>query len=664
MSIKIATIDLETFWSETHSLSKMSPLVYCMHPDTELISMSVKCDNYPTDVFFGEDEIRHAVKSMRGFKDYLVLGHNMSEFDAMILAWRLGVTPKMWGCTLAMARPVHAKTTGLSLAKLVAFYADKLRATGINPVKDNTILFNTRGKRLADFSPDERTRMKVYNADDANQCKGLFHCLLPHYSAAEMWQIDASIRMLVEPVFQADKALLSQALLDEREDKRISALRLTRKLLTLGLGTETMLAATNVEELLVAAKGALHSAAQFSTLLRALNVEVPMKPSPTDPDNKIVPALAKTDPGFLELLEHDDPLVAAAAHARLDAKSTLLETRLGAFLHAAEATGGYVPIPIKYCGADTTGRWSGWAYNPQNLPRIPRDRNGDIVDKRTNALRLSLRAPPGQMVMVADLSGIEMRVNHFLWKVPSTMALFTNDPQADLYRASGAIAHGVSAEEVSKDQRQVEKTKHLGLGFGAGKVGYQRAAKTLGGLTLTLEEAQDHVDAWRAQYPEIAGRDGGWKTCHARLIDMQAGDEIPIDPWGLCHTTHEGIVLPSKRVIRYPGLRQERNADGGREWLYGSGRHETRIYAGKIVENIVQALARDILAGHALEFFKRTGWRYALTVHDELVYVVPESMAAGLLDTLQSIMRTPPRWWPELVTWSEGDFAHSYGDAK
>jgi DNA polymerase I-like protein with 3'-5' exonuclease and polymerase domains len=79
---------------------------------------------------------------------------------------------------------------------------------------------------------------------------------------------------------------------------------------------------------------------------------------------------------------------------------------------------------------------------------------------------------------------------------------------------------------------------------------------------------------------------------------------------------------------------------------------------------LVQALARDVIAEHAVKMFKATGLQPALIVHDELVYVVPDSSADEQLATLQSIMRQGVSWWPELVTWSEGDIAGTYGEAK
>ena len=82
------------------------------------------------------------------------------------------------------------------------------------------------------------------------------------------------------------------------------------------------------------------------------------------------------------------------------------------------------------------------------------------------------------------------------------------------------------------------------------------------------------------------------------------------------------------------------------------------------MENLVQALARDIIAQHSLSFYKQSGFRPSMTVHDELVYVVPEADAQSALDELQTIMRAGVSWWPELITWSEGDIADSYGEAK
>lgn len=643
--MQVATIDFETFWSKEHSVTKMTPMAYATHPDTELISCAIKVDHFPTDVFFGEDKIRKALNCL-DWSTKMVVAHNMSGFDSMLLRWRLGIEPKMWCCTLAMARPLHAKTTGLSLGKLVAHYQIG--------VKDNTALLNTQGRRLKDFTEAEIDAMRDYNRADTDQCYALFNKLKQYYTAKELWQIDATIRMLIEPKMNVDTSMLEVAASVERDQKRKSVLQLARHLRKSDIASAEVMEAETVEELEEAVRTELASASKFSALLDSLGVETPMKPSPTNPDKR-VPALAKTDDAFIALQEHEDTLVATAARARLAVKSTILETRIQAFIDVAGQTNGKFPFPLHYCGADTTGRWSGWAYNPQNLPRVGK------APKVSDALRNSLKAPPDHSIVVADLSGIELRVNHYLWKVRESMSLYASDPEADLYRAFAAARYGVTPEEVTKDQRQLAKVAQLGLGFGAGWSTFMKVAKTMGGLVLDEDESRGIVDAWRAQYAEITQ---GWRTCHARLMDIYHGNESPIDPWGLCVTCPQGIRLPSDRIIRYPALRMEQGLDGRDEWWYGEGRHKARIYAGKIDENMVQALARDILADITLEVFKRTRLRPVGMVHDELIYVVPEDEAQSVLDEVQKVMRTPPKWWPQLVTWSEGDIAKTYGAAK
>jgi DNA polymerase I-like protein with 3'-5' exonuclease and polymerase domains len=617
----------------------MGPIDYVMHPETEIISLAIKYGEEQTQVIFGEDFIRDHLEA-QDWSNKLLVAHNMSAFDAMIFAWRFKVQPRAWGCTLAMARPIHSKTTGNSLAKLVEYYQ--------LGVKDNTVLLDTKGRHLEDFTRKELQAMRKYNCDDTDQCYALFHKLKVHYNAAEMWQIDSTIRMLVEPKFMLNKRMLEGALSEERIRKHRSLEQVARIL----YGHDY----DEIENLEETARAMLASAPKFAELLKERGVRVPMKPSPSDPDKQI-PALAKTDEAFLALQDHDDEVVAVAAAARLDVKSTILQTRLETFMRVGKQLRGKLPIPLHYCGADTTGRWSGFLYNPQNLHRVDPDR-----PKPADALRKSMCAPPGYKVVVADLSGIELRVNHFLWKVPSSMALYKTSPdKADLYVDFASKLYNVKPDKVTKAQRQIGKIAHLGLGFGAGAATFQRIAKLMGGVDISLEEAQAITQQWRSTYEDIVT---GWRRCHDMLPFIARGDKLIVDPWAMMSTSKAGIHLPSGRIIRYPALREEPTENGRPEWKYGLGRHQARIYAGKIDENIVQALARDVIAGNAYQMYKQTKLRPSLAVHDELVYVVPQEQAEDTLATLQDIMRTPPTWWPQLITWSQGDVADNYGDAK
>lgn len=633
-------LDFETYWSATHSLSVMLPAAYVMHPDTEIISCSMAIDDGPATCVFGEDEVRYMLNQVDWTKAAAV-GHNLSGFDSMILAWRFGIVPRLWACTMAMARPKH-RYDGLSLAYLSGIY-------GLGE-KNSAILTTTKGRHLSDFTSDERADMAVYNNGDTDKARGLYRVFAPETPAREMWLIDSTVRMLSEPKFKLNTAILAEALRRERINKARSLRRLGELLNIEGDDAQVEADVRSV----------VMSAAKFGGILESRGVPVPMKQSPKD-EEKMIPALAKTDQAFTDLLEHDDPIVRVAAETRLGAKSTLLETRIVAFQTAGAATGGALPIPVRIYGAHTN-RDSGEQYNPQNLPGIQWRDDGTMVPKLTNALRLSMEAPPGYSVIVADQSGIELRVNHTLWKVESTMELFAKDPKADLYKSYAAERAGITMEEVTGLQRKMAKFAQLGLGFGAGRGAYRDLVRRMGGITLSDDQSNAEVVDWRGFYHRIVN---GWEICSDALNYIAAGDRVTVDPWGLVTTEKDALVFPSGRRIRYPDLRREKDKKTGKtNWVYAHGRHQRKTYGAKLDENIVQALACDSIMDASVEFYRSSKYRPALRVHDELVYVVPTSEAEALLAELQSILRTPPKWWPALVVWSEGAAASSYGHAK
>lgn len=669
----LITLDFETFWSQDYTLSKSTPIEYLKDPRFRVISCAIKVDDSPTEVYFG-DEIDCAFEALP-WDQATVVAHNGSEFDHLILAWYYGIDPQQWACTLAMARPLHAKGPGGSLKALAEHYG--LQAKG------SLEATNTKGKRLEDFSPEERALMRAYNARDVDITYDLYQRLRPLTPERELWLIDLTTRMLVDPKFELDRPLLERVLAEEQSRREGALMALAGQLsdhllAVVEAGPEldalANRAATHedmehdeyerkVSVTLAAARARIGdrveavrkfcaSAARFKLLLTTLDIEVPMKISPTT--GKPIPALAKTDQGMQDLLEHPNPLVAQAAATRLDVKSTLLESRIQRLL--AADIGGKMPIPLRYYGADTTGRWSGTAkLNLQNLPRVnPKD------PQPTDCLRRCLRAPPGHQVVVADLSGIELRVNHILWG-SEAVALWEADPVADLYKDFAAKLFGVSIGEVTKDQRHVAKLAHLGLGYGASTTTFQRIAKLMGGLDLTAVEAKGIVDTWRATYHQVVA---GWKLCGEALKAIHAGSELEIRE-GLLIADGEGIILPTGK-IRYPNLRKRRNEDK-LEWVYGPENRPEKLYGAKCDENVVQALSRHVLTD-AIWRIAQTPlgqtYRLAHTVHDELIYVVPSQDAQAMLDCVQQELRRPPAWWPELILWSEGDIGVTYADCK
>ena len=628
--MQVVTLDYETFWSATHNIKKCGgPIRYLQHPATEIQSCAIKVGNGETEVFFG-DEIAYHHKHF-DWSDSLVVAHNMSGFDSIILAWKYRVKPKAYGCTLAMARPIFSKTCGNTL-KAVA------NALGVGQ-KLSLEATNTKGKRLAEFTPEEIIAMTGYNKVDTDLCYEVFMKLLPFYNQKELKTIDYTIRMLVEPKFETDTILLENTLIRIKDEKLKLLDDIAEKFGITGIERH--------EEV----RKFLASAPKFAKVLESMNVEVPMKVSKTT--GKQIPAIAKSDQPLLDMLEHPDEKVQAVVAARLSIKSTLLETRMEAFIANTER--GRLPIPLHYCGADTTGRWSGFLYNPQNLPRI-----NPSKPKSSDALRYALKAPKGYKVIVADQSGIELRVNHFLWKVESSMDLYKLDALADLYKAFASAMYHIEVDAVTKDQRQLAKIAQLGLGFQSGAMTFQRIAKMMGGIDISLEESKKVVADWRNTYHAIVQ---GWKECSGSISAIYSGVTRSIDPWGFCTTEKGAIKLPSGRRIYYPHLRSEQG-EKYKEWRYGEGRHKASLSGGKMTENIVQAISRDIINDNVIDYMKLTGRKPSLLVHDEDVYVVKDAEAEQALADLQGVMRTSPKWWPELILWSEGDIADTYGAAK
>ena len=201
----------------------MSPIAYRMHPETEVISCAIKYNNAPTDVFFGEAEIGASSPSWTG----PTLRHRPQHvgFRQHVAGVAARHSAEDVGCTLAMARPIHAKTTGLSLAKLVAHYeAGREGQPGADP---------DAGQAPRGLHPRRLAAMEVYNKADTDQCAALFH--KPQGTTpAEPWHLDCNIRMLVEPQFELDTGCCRPHLSVERSNKHKAPLDLAKLLATVG----------------------------------------------------------------------------------------------------------------------------------------------------------------------------------------------------------------------------------------------------------------------------------------------------------------------------------------------------------------------------------------------------------------------------------------------
>jgi len=613
----IVTIDFETYWDKDYSLSKMTTEAYIRDPRFEVIGVSVKLNDQEVDWYSGADPggFLHALD----YSGKAILCHN-TAFDGAIMSWHYGIKPKLWLDTLSMARPLHSMTVGGSLKALAAYY--KLGDKGDEVMR-------TIGLRRKDFTPEQMQAFAEYCIQDTNLTYRLFKKMARQFPQEELLVIDQTIRMYTEPKLVLDPVVLDAHMLAIHERK------------------EKLLAKLGGEE---KAKKFLMSNNKFADLLRAFGVEPPMKTSPTT--GKQTYAFAKNDTQFTGLLLHPNPAVRTVVEARLGTKSTIEETRTQRFLEIADR--GPIPIMLNYYGAHT-GRFSGGdKVNLQNLPR-------------GGALRKALAAPDGHMVVACDSSQIEARLVAYLAGQDDLVQSFREG--RDVYSEFASDVYNRPVSKADKVERHVGKTCILGLGYGMGPPKFQHSLAT-GFISVKVEdhEAQQIVSLYRNKYHRIQAF---WNRCNNALNALVAGergemcDLIPFDA--------EGLILPNGLRLQYPALRRTAN---GFEYINDSRVYRkfirarvvgeetpelpwTKLYGGKVVENITQAVARIVVA----EQMAKIGRRYpvALQVHDEVVCVVPEDQADACKQYMTRVMSTPPKLAPDLPVACEADIGPNSG---
>ena len=358
-------------------------------------------------------------------------------------------------------------------------------------------------------------------------------------------------------------------------------------------------------------------------------------------------AFAKSDEGFKALLEHEDVRVQTLVNARLGNKSTLEETRTQRFIDIAKR--GLLPVPVKYYAAHT-GRWGGAdKINLQNLPS--RGPNGKKLKK-------SMIAPDGYVLIDCDSSQIEARVLAWLaGQEDLTEAFHVGD---DVYKKMAMSIYGANREEdITKDQRFVGKTTILGAGYGMGAVRFKEQLRSFG-FEMDLSEARRVISVYREANFKITTlwRDAGYMLEHmARGGSLQfgLGEVLTVD------ATRNAIILPSGLLMRYDELAGEQG-ERGVEYTYKVRRGRNRIYGGKVIENVCQAIARCIIGEQMLKIAKR--YRVVLTVHDSVVCCVPEEEVVEAQEYIERCMRWLPAWADGMPIDCESGVGKSYGDCE
>ncbi|HBS7723325.1 DNA polymerase [Klebsiella pneumoniae] len=372
---------------------------------------------------------------------------------------------------------------------------------------------------------------------------------------------------------------------------------------------------------------------------------------------------------------------------------------------------------LQFCGASRTGRWAGRLFQPQNLPRptleqeridegIEALKSGcadllfdNVMELTSSALRGCIMAPAGKKLVVSDLSNIEGRKLAWLageqWKL-AAFRQYDEGTGPDLYKLAYAKAFNITPEDVTKYQRQIGKVMELGLGFGGGVAAFLTFALVYG---LDLEElataalpniprdVQREAKSW---YDESVKRKATyglservfiacdslkrlWRRAHPETCDfwyqlertVRAAIATPKKTLycGYLKVRRDGawlrIQLPSGRALCYPSPTIEK---GNITYMginsYSRKWQRLKTYGGKLVENVTQAAARDVLAGN-MPLIENAGYSIVLTVHDEVICEAQDT--DDYTDAaLSSLLSTNPEWAPDIPLNAGGFEAYHY----
>ena len=341
---------------------------------------------------------------------------------------------------------------------------------------------------------------------------------------------------------------------------------------------------------------------------------------------------------------------------------------------------------LQYYGANRTGRWAGRLVQVQNLPRtytepldlarqLVKSRNldgikvvyGNVNDTLSQLIRTALVAPEDHVLIDADFSAIEARV--ISWLADQEWRLEVFRTHGKIYEASASQMFGVPLERIKKgnpeyELRQRGKVAELALGY-QGSVSAMRAMDTGHQLdNLSDDEVKDIVNRWRDTNPKI--RDLWYAFDSAAIEVIQNGGSVSVRGCTLAREYDYkqnriclSIQLPSGRKLFYVDPAIGENRWGNPSITYMGlndknkwGRIET--YGGKLVENCVQAIARDCLA-QAIEHLEEAGFPVVFHVHDEVVIdIAPYADHDTMLKTVVQIMAQPIPWAQGLPLGAEG----------
>lgn len=670
----LVVIDFETYWdSKTYTLSKMGPIEYVRNEKftPQLCAFTLSNGSCCVDCSVVEHERLRTTFENLDTHDVAWCGHNMHGFDSLILSEFFDFHPQKIYDTIAMMR-----WTGLSRvcreshAALTEFLGNGNKAAG-------TVVSDHK-QWPDDFTPEERAFFIQYCKDDAGQCYQNAQAMLPYMTPDALRFMSITARMATEPSFVLDEDLLLEYLsdLDAAADKARQELM------------SMFSFKTNADML-----AALRSADKFADMLRSLGIEPPLKESAAKTKTKreklqlaadagrpgaaeelenmqpvMTYAFSKTDVDFVLMQDHPDPRVALLVRTRLQLNSSIDRSRAETLLKFARM---HKPLPIML-GAwlAHTGRYSAGASADAGTKTDKLQfQNLSKRDPSKRKLRQAIKVPKGKVVVACDSSQIEARGLAFVANEVGLLTQFREgrDPYSELAETIFGVpwqdikAGAKSGDKQMKMYRNTGKTGILSCGYG---VGHHKYSNTLlrQGIHLHEDLERHHELAryahgiYRAAHPNIVAF---WKTAENVLEAMLRGESgtfggpnndiytfgiMPVGPrTDLCVPS---VRFPSGYILRYPGLRAERNDRGKWQFLYdtykGASKIPTHIYGGAFTNNLVQGLSFvDVIMYQGCRM-DEAGIKLACNIHDAWASVVPEEQGEYVKQQMLHYMSIVP----------------------
>ncbi|EFU80550.1 DNA polymerase [Mobiluncus curtisii] len=621
--MRTLSIDIETY--SPVILAKAGVYKYCNHPDFKILLFSYAIDSCTVrtvDLASGE-QLPDAVLDALADSAVTKWAYNAS-FERTCLSAYLGrlLDPAGWRCSMVWAATLGLPLSLKDVGKVLNLDAQKMDE-GKDLIKHFCVPDDNSQRRLPSSDPAGWKLFKMYNARDV--------------------EVETAIRQKLAD-FPVPDYLWEQYEVDQRINDR-------------GIRIDTTLAANAI------AIDEEHRAQALARAHKLTGLDNPASPLQLqewlNQHGCPIESMAKESV--------DDALANATGQVReaLELRQELSRSSVAKYRKMIDVTctDQRAHGLLQFYGANRTGRWAGRLVQVQNLPRnylpdltqargLVRDGNGEtlemlyssVPDTLSQLIRTAFIPSGAHRFIVADYSAIEARVLAWLAGEETTLAAFKNGE--DLYCATASAMFGVPVEKhgVNSELRQKGKIAVLACGYN-GSVG---ALKAMGALKMGLseDELQPIVDAWRQANPNIVQL---WhKVDNAATRAISTGRPLTLRNLGF--EKKSGILfitLPSGRRLAYvkPGIGV--NRFGGTSityWGQGVARKWQKLetYGGKLVENIVQATARDLLA-EAITRIENAGHQIVMHIHDEVVIDEPINSGTTVAD-ICALMNELPQW--------------------